>query len=267
MHVLAVIACGFALARATTVDEALTDKYAVACGYGSSNCTCASVNLTSMGLTGPLPPALGACGALRALDVFGNRISGTIPDALSALSSSLEALVADYNFLSGPVPAWLAADAGADDGAPPPFAALRVLSLYHNELTGAVPASFARGLRELNVAWNHLTGSLPAALGELTAARRIRFDQNRAVRARARARAEHAPCRRRRCHRRRRRRPLDGLLRAARETAEGRHRANSEPRMLGVVPVVAADLVSLFPIDTPLRRGPSGVCMNVPVKR
>ena len=85
------------------------------------------------GLTGRLPPELGALGHLRWLQVEGNALMGPLPAELGNLSE------------------------------------LRELYLGGNALTGPLPAELGNltGLRELNLGGNALTGTLPATLANL----------------------------------------------------------------------------------------------------
>ena len=93
-------------------------------------------NYVGNGLTGRLPPELGALGHLRRLQVEGNaRLAGAIPAELGNLTT------------------------------------LRWLHFGGNALTGAIPAelgNLTHSLKELNLGGNALTGPLPETLANLT---------------------------------------------------------------------------------------------------
>jgi hypothetical protein len=90
--------------------------------------------LSSKGLTGPVPEALGRLTALQQLDLSDNCLTGPVPEALAQLTA-LTWLQLNDNRLTGPVPAALGG-----------LAALKQLILNNNLLTGAVPAALGVGL-------------------------------------------------------------------------------------------------------------------------
>ncbi|KAJ1274242.1 hypothetical protein BS78_05G047000 [Paspalum vaginatum] len=110
-----------------------------------------SLALPSLDLRGPLDP-LSHLAELRALDLRGNRLNGTL-DALLRGAPNLVLLYLSRNDVSGAVP-----DAVAG------LARLARLDLADNSLSGAIPAAaLARltGLLTLKLQDNLLTGSLP----------------------------------------------------------------------------------------------------------
>ena len=137
--------------------------------------------LSSNELTGPIPPALGATGSLRHLDLAlneltgpippelgqlssltllylgGNELSGAIPSALADLSA-LEQLSVSRNRLTGPIPPWLGE-----------FPGLQRLWLHSNGFTGPIPPELGSlsGLEVLSVEANNLAGTVPPELGQL----------------------------------------------------------------------------------------------------
>ena len=143
------------------------------------------------GLTGPIPPALGALRRLKVLDLSHNSLSGSIPPELGNIES-LEELDLGYNQLSGPIPPdlgglgnlevlnlciqwqrdgtqWV----GGLTGSIPPelgdLGSLRVLDLTWTSLTGSIPPELGDlgSLQVLDLGFNQLTGSIPAELGDL----------------------------------------------------------------------------------------------------
>ncbi|KAJ9533857.1 hypothetical protein QJQ45_026937 [Haematococcus lacustris] len=146
-----------------------------------------SVNAT--GIQGRLPPSLRNASGLLYLDVSSNSFSGPIPE----LPTSMEALLASDNKLSGTLPASLAA---SDQ--------LRMLMAARNRLTGRVPFRLSGAgalmsldlsnnslsgpinfiwsspvLRQLNLSSNNLTGDFPASLGSLDSLRVLDLSDNR----------------------------------------------------------------------------------------
>ena len=89
-----------------------------------------------------------------------NELLGTLPAALLNLSSSLETLALNNNRLRGTLPDWLGA-----------MTALRVLDFGVNELHGPLPASLRtlRALRTLSLHDNPLHATIPNAIGDLAA--------------------------------------------------------------------------------------------------
>ena len=110
--------------------------------------------LADLGLTGVIPPELGALGALRSLDLDGNELTGEIPAELGDLSNLVHLYLFD-NGLSGAIPATLGG-----------LSRLTDLWLNNNELTGEIPAELGEipDLEEIYVAGNSFTGCVPPGL-------------------------------------------------------------------------------------------------------
>ena len=163
------------------------------------------LTLKSNRLSGPIPPELGQLVNLVRLYLYNNQLSGAIPPELGRLSR-LEVLNLSDNRLSGGIPeAWLGSGSAvslrpAEDllagrvttpaGQPTSFevsypaanpdrqlrvaapaqsnhlAALRVLNLSNNRLTGAIPSGLDNlaSLNRLYLKGNQLTGNISAAL-------------------------------------------------------------------------------------------------------
>ena len=115
-----------------------------------------SLELGNNNLVGTLPDELGDLTALTTLYLWGNDLSGPIPD-LSGLTA-LTTLDLGQNELTGPVPTWLGT-----------LTNMVALYMWGNEFTGTIPD--LRGLSslfELSLARNNLTGPVPAWLNGLT---------------------------------------------------------------------------------------------------
>ena len=116
-----------------------------------------SLDLGNNHLTGPIPPALGNLAHLRYLGFTRNNLTGAIPPGLANLTS-LEVLALGGNALTGQIPMGLGN-----------LASLTELYLWGNDLTGPIPPGLGNlaNLRELYLSSNDLTGSIPTALGNL----------------------------------------------------------------------------------------------------
>ena len=115
--------------------------------------------LSQGNLTGEIPTWLGDLAFLQNLSLWGNELSGEIPD-LSKSKSHLGILVLSQNNLTGTIPDWL-------DGLASFFVEL---DLSDNMLTGEIPTGLGSliGLKYLSLSRNQLTGSIPTELGNLT---------------------------------------------------------------------------------------------------
>lgn len=141
-----------------------------------------SLNLTTNGLDGHVPPELftGLGPSLRILDLSWNDLSGNIPSEIGH-ANSIDKLYLDSNpRLSGTIPRTLGtvshlqylylndcALSGAIPSEMGHLTRLRGLGLHRNALTGLVPASLTR-LKDLYVLYldeNHLEGVVPSLSG------------------------------------------------------------------------------------------------------
>ncbi|KAH9319088.1 hypothetical protein KI387_020857, partial [Taxus chinensis] len=141
-----------------------------------------SLNLTGMGLVGPISPFIGNLSFLRLLALKNNSLHGQIPPQLQRLfhlrilrlsinrfegpippslgsCSSLQNLILSYNNLSGTIPSQLGL-----------LHKLEKLWLAGNQLTGTIPSSLQNlsSLTELDLGINRLHGGIPVELGMLT---------------------------------------------------------------------------------------------------
>ena len=141
------------------------------------------------GLTGQIPAWLNGMSNMRQLWLWGNSLSGTVPD-LSGMTS-LDKLKLANNDLTGGVPeaselppnvTWLIIDRNPFGGTIPDLSSLtrlRLLWLHSNELTGEIPVGdmFPASLDDLNLRDNMLTGSIPD-LNNLDMLTRLRLHNN-----------------------------------------------------------------------------------------
>ena len=116
-----------------------------------------SLNLTTAGLTGVVPPELGDLSELRFLHLYGNDLSGEIPSELGRLSY-LDTLDLGDNQLAGPIPPELGQ-----------LSRLASLDISANQLTGTVPDELGNleRLEWLVIAENDLSGSVTEILERL----------------------------------------------------------------------------------------------------
>ena len=141
------------------------------------------------GLTGEIPTWLNGMTNMRELWLWGNNLSGTVPN-LSGMTS-LQKLKLAGNDLTGGVPAgdmlppnvtWLIIDSNPFGGPIPDLSSLsrlRLLWLHNNGLTGEIPAGtmFPASVDDLNLRDNMLTGAIPD-LSRLDMATRVRLHGN-----------------------------------------------------------------------------------------
>ena len=116
-----------------------------------------SLNLTTAGLTGVVPPELGDLSELRFLHLYGNDLNGEIPSELGRLSH-LDTLDLGDNQLAGPIPPELGQ-----------LSRLVSLDISANQLTETVPDELGdlERLEWLVIAENDLSGSVTEILERL----------------------------------------------------------------------------------------------------
>ena len=143
------------------------------------------------GLTGSLPPELGALSHLLWLEVGGNSgLTGPIPVELGNLGN-LESLFLQENWLTDSIPAalgqlenleWLGLDGNALTGSIPAdlgnLQYLRGLTFGGNTLSGPVPPEFGNlsSLEDLYPGYTMLSGPLPASMSGLSALESLSLD-------------------------------------------------------------------------------------------
>ncbi|MCY3698553.1 MAG: Ig-like domain-containing protein [Gemmatimonadetes bacterium] len=124
--------------------------------------------VSRQGLTGPIPPTLGALSQLRTLNLSGNSLTGPIPPEFGGLAA-LDTLDLGLNALTGPIPPELGA-----------LSQLKVLRLPENSLAGPIPRELGRlaQLEELQLRENSLVGAIPPELGDLLNLRELYLTRN-----------------------------------------------------------------------------------------
>ena len=141
------------------------------------------------GLTGNVPTWLNGMTGMRELWLWGNRLSGTIPDLSGMIS--LQKLKLSSNNLTGGIPTtlgtmtnlkWLIINSNPLGGTIPDLSGMTSLThlwLHSNELTGSAPAGdmLPPNVDDLNLRDNMLTGQIPDLSG-LDMATRVRLHNN-----------------------------------------------------------------------------------------
>ncbi|KAJ6849209.1 putative leucine-rich repeat receptor-like serine/threonine-protein kinase BAM1 [Iris pallida] len=112
-----------------------------------------SLNLSSLSLSGTLPPSVGSLTSLLSLSLSSNSLSGPLPASLSRLSN-LRHLNLSNNLFNSSFPSTSLSH----------LSNLRVLDLYNNNLTGPLPLDLVRlsNLRHLHLGGNFFSGPIPA---------------------------------------------------------------------------------------------------------
>ncbi|XP_024966717.1 probable leucine-rich repeat receptor-like protein kinase At5g49770 [Cynara cardunculus var. scolymus] len=132
-------------------------------GWDGIRCTngrVTSIQLASMGLTGPLPGDIGQLSELQILDLSYNKgLVGSLTTAIGNLKKLTNLILVDCGF-SGLLPTTLG-----------DLENLVYMSLNSNGFTGPIPPSIGniRNLYWLDLADNMLTGSIPVSSGRTTA--------------------------------------------------------------------------------------------------
>ncbi|CAO2164367.1 unnamed protein product [Urochloa humidicola] len=140
------------------------------CRWPRVGCDPAGRVTSTIGITGPIPDAVGGLSSLTHLDVSDNNIVGVFPTTLYRCSSLLY-LDLSGNYIEGELPVDMGHDLGAN---------LSTLNLGFNRFNGTVPASLSRlwNLRYLGLDENRLTGTIPAELGYLTCLEHLSLKDN-----------------------------------------------------------------------------------------
>ena len=128
-----------------------------------------SLNVSSLGLTGTISPAIGNLTYLEYLVLEKNQLSGTIPDSIGSLRRLQYLDLCDNIGISGEIPESLRS-----------CTSLRFLYLNNNSLTGAIPTWLGTfpNLTYLYLHLNSLSGKIPPSLGNLTKLQALRVDEN-----------------------------------------------------------------------------------------
>jgi Leucine-rich repeat (LRR) protein len=128
-----------------------------------------SLVLGNNNLIGPLPPELGQLANLQWLTLADNQLNGLIPPELGNLAN-LQYLALTNNQLSGPLPSELGQ-----------LVHLQMLELNNNDLSGPLPPELGQlaNLQMLDLANNQLSGPIPPELGQLANLQRLDLTGNR----------------------------------------------------------------------------------------
>ncbi|GAB2283046.1 hypothetical protein Dimus_017577 [Dionaea muscipula] len=125
----------------------------------NSNHSLISIDISSMGLSGPFPSGLCRVRTLQNLTVSDNSFNGTLSLHSLSFCSQLRKLNISFNEFVGPLPDFS-----------PGFADLRVLDFSANNFSGDIPESYGRlpALQVLKLFGNLLDGTVPKFLTNLT---------------------------------------------------------------------------------------------------
>ena len=117
-----------------------------------------ALDLSSNGLRGSIPEALGQLNSLESLNLSRNGLmTGQIPETLGQLNN-LKTLILSFNGLTGQIPETLGQ-----------LNSLEILELFGNDLTGSIPETLGQlnSLKFLSLSFNRLTGDIPETLEQL----------------------------------------------------------------------------------------------------
>eukprot|EP01018_Ginkgo_biloba_P027838 Gb_41151 [translate_table: standard] len=144
-------------------------------------------------LQGHIPAELGLLTQLQSLQVYQNRLSGTIPSSLSNLSALTNLVLAENN-LSGVIPPELGRlsqlqnlnfednyFSGQIPHSLSNCTALQIFSVYNNQLRGHIPQELGRltNLEEVYLSENQLSGNIPNSLANCSKLRMLELRINR----------------------------------------------------------------------------------------
>ncbi|MCO5605985.1 hypothetical protein L7F22_060171 [Adiantum nelumboides] len=124
----------------------------------NDNSTVVSLTLTSLSLSGPLPPSIAHLTSLRTLNLAFNQLIGNIPAELGSLTS-LKVLQLRHNLFNGSIPQSIYA-----------ITSLQFLMVENNRFTGNISSSISnlRNLAYFSFAYNGLSGTFPPSFTNLT---------------------------------------------------------------------------------------------------
>ncbi|KAL0426922.1 UNVERIFIED_CONTAM: putative LRR receptor-like serine/threonine-protein kinase [Sesamum latifolium] len=139
----------------------------VTCGSRHQRVT--ALDISTMGLTGNLPPDMGNLTFLVSLNLSSNSFHGSLPQELAQLRR-LEVIDFRFNDFTGDVPSWFGF-----------LAQLQFLSLRNNSFSGFGPTSIANmsNLGTLDLSYNSLQGKLPDEIGNLHNLKKLSLQFNK----------------------------------------------------------------------------------------
>ncbi|CDP17451.1 unnamed protein product, partial [Coffea canephora] len=133
--------------------SSICDWRGVTCGSRHRRVT--TLNISSLGLTGTIPPQLGNLSfLLETLQLSYNPLRGTIPMEIGYLNK-LKNIVMYYNQLSGPLPLEIFN-----------ISSLEIIALKGNSLSGSLPVEICSRLQQLtwlDLSHNKLSGRIPSS--------------------------------------------------------------------------------------------------------
>ncbi|XP_017984322.1 PREDICTED: probable LRR receptor-like serine/threonine-protein kinase At3g47570 [Theobroma cacao] len=135
---------------------------------GSRNLRVTALDISSLGLTGTIPPHLGNLSFLAWIAVGNNNFHGSLPVELSHLRR-LKFINFVNNSFSGEIPSWFGS-----------FTRLERLFLYGNNFGGVIPSSLCSlsRLEVLGLYSNNLNGQIPAEIGNFARLKYLYLDHN-----------------------------------------------------------------------------------------
>ncbi|XP_028052503.1 receptor kinase-like protein Xa21 [Camellia sinensis] len=103
--------------------------------------------------------SLSNCSKLRALELSKNHFEGSLTHSIVNLSTKLNSLLFDTNYIFGIIPPWIEN-----------LASLWLLGLAENKLTGSIPDSIGKlsKLEELYIYTNNISGKIPSSIRNLS---------------------------------------------------------------------------------------------------
>ncbi|KAL0426921.1 UNVERIFIED_CONTAM: putative LRR receptor-like serine/threonine-protein kinase [Sesamum latifolium] len=139
----------------------------VTCGSRHQRVT--ALDISTMGLTGNLPPDMGNLTFLVSLNLSSNSFHGSLPQELAQLRR-LEVIDFRFNDFTGDVPSWFGF-----------LAQLQFLSLRNNSFSGFGPTSISNmsKLETLDLSYNSLQGKLPDEIGNLHNLKKLSLQFNK----------------------------------------------------------------------------------------
>ncbi|WRX16695.1 Protein kinase domain - like 10 [Theobroma cacao] len=128
-----------------------------------------ALNLSSMGLSGTIPPYIGNLSSLALLSIKNNSFYGSLPDEVAHLRS-LKTVDFGINFLTGEIPPWFWS-----------LPELENLVLKGNHFLGTVPSSLSNTttLKNIDLSYNQLSGSISSNLFNVSSLQIIDLSFNR----------------------------------------------------------------------------------------
>ncbi|KAJ0500310.1 putative protein kinase RLK-Pelle-LRR-XII-1 family [Helianthus annuus] len=126
------------------------------------------VDLSGLGISGPVNPHIGNLSFLRTLQLQENQFQGIIPEAITNLLR-LRILNVSFNSIQGAIPANISR-----------CMKLRIVDFMQNKLSGSIPEDLTLlvNLQILNLAGNHLSGSIPPSIGNLSSLLTLKLGTN-----------------------------------------------------------------------------------------